>query len=70
MENRPIHLRKNGIVGQSPSTSEENVEVSSNASIMNLDASFLQRYRVQGIEEYSMTAGWGKDLRKGGASLR
>jgi hypothetical protein len=33
---------------------------------MNLDAS-SQRHRVGGIEEYSMRAGWGKDLQERGA---
>jgi hypothetical protein len=43
---------------------EENVEVRSSASIMNLDVSSLEKYRVLEIEEYSMRAGWGKDLQR------
>jgi hypothetical protein len=48
---------------------EESVEARSNASIMNPDASFLERQRVLRIEEYSMRAGWGEDLQERGASL-
>jgi hypothetical protein len=45
---------------------EENVEARSNASIMNPHAPSSERHRVLAMEEYSMRAGWGKDLQERG----
>jgi len=51
----------------SPQVQADEDQPISSPPIMNIDRSSIDQYRVRGIEDFSIRAGWGKDLQERGA---